>query len=44
MPTLAPSSNSPLEILSITGKDAGIGDGSMYVYVEVADNTNRLYS
>lgn len=30
--------------MSITTKDAGIGDGSMYAYVEVKNNTGQLYS
>lgn len=40
----AESNNAPLEILSITTKDAGIGDGSLYAYVEVANNSGRIYS
>jgi hypothetical protein len=33
-----------LEILSVTTKDAGIGDGSMYAYVEVRNNSDQSYS
>jgi hypothetical protein len=38
------SSAAPLQILSLTSKDAGIGDGSIYVYVEVINNSSELYS
>jgi hypothetical protein len=40
----APSSSGNLEILSVTMKDAGIGDGSIYVYVEVTNASGKLYS
>jgi hypothetical protein len=43
-PTPVPTANSPLEILDLTTKDAGIGDGSIYVYVEVRNNTGESYS
>ena len=43
-PSSTSSSNEPLDILSITNKDAGIGDGSLYVYVEVKNQSGRLYS
>lgn len=42
--TTSTSSSQPLEIGSITSKDAGIGDGSIYVYVEVTNNSDGLYS
>jgi hypothetical protein len=38
------ASNGSLKIGSITTKDAGIGDGTIYVYVEVTNNTSKLYS
>ncbi len=38
------ASSSDLEILSISMKDAGTGDGTIYVYVEVKNNTGKLYS
>jgi len=37
------SNGAPLEILSIETKDAGTGDGSIYVYVEVRNNTSQVY-
>lgn len=37
------SSSGQLEIGSITAKDAGIGNGTIYVYVEVTNNSNSLY-
>ena len=30
-----------LEIVDISGKDAGIGDGTIYIYVEVVNNTGK---
>ena len=42
-PTPRPS-KPPLEILSIDTKDAGIGDGSAYVYVDVVNHSDKLYS
>lgn len=42
-PTARPTTSQPLEIGSITPKDAGIGDGTIYVYVEVTNNSGRLY-
>jgi len=41
-PTVSSSSGS-LEILDITTEDAGIGNGSLYAYVEVVNETSRLY-
>jgi hypothetical protein len=32
-----------LEILDISSKDAGIGDGSFYAYVDVVNNTGKLF-
>ncbi|MGI8486766.1 MAG: FxLYD domain-containing protein [Thermomicrobiales bacterium] len=38
------SSSGPLEIGSITTKDAGIGDGSLYAYVEVTNVSGKTLS
>jgi hypothetical protein len=37
----APRSSGPVEILDVTSSDAGVGDGSRYVYVDVRNITNR---
>lgn len=42
-PTKAPS-KPPLEILDISTKDAGIGDGSSYVYVDIVNYSDKLFS
>lgn len=31
----------PLEIIDVTSRDAGIGDGSLYVYIDVRNTTNK---
>ncbi len=45
-PTEVPKgiTSGPLEILDITTKDAGIGNGSLYAYVEVRNVTNKTLS
>lgn len=51
-PTMAPTTvpptativQKPLEILDISTKDAGIGDGSAYVYVDIVNHSDELFS
>jgi hypothetical protein len=39
----AATGSKPIEILDISSADAGIGDGTIYVYVDIRNNTNQLY-
>ncbi len=43
VPTSTPPSTAPLRILDITTKDAGIGNGTLYAYVEVVNQSGRIY-
>lgn len=49
IPTVAPIPTptpkpAPLQLLGITTKDAGIGAGSLYAYVEIRNRSDRLFS
>ncbi len=44
IPLTATVVSQPLEILGINSKDAGIGDGSAYVYADIVNHSDELYS